>query len=151
MFDQFAFLERTDLEIISDETIEVKKRTFKHNDLFDTLMEEFSALPDEINLDDYAVINVSPSVVPNPFVPSFRIYSFNTTDDNGVKGLKRRNHGRRRGQFGDKEVECSKEDWQGSWKCHLNETWYSDPQSPSRSNQRWTPLGYAQVCGKMQE
>ncbi|KAF8621618.1 hypothetical protein AX15_007637 [Amanita polypyramis BW_CC] len=141
--DYFAFLERTDLEIVSDEAIETKKWALKHDDLFDTLIKEFSALPDEVDLDDYAVINVSPSVVPNPYVPSFRLYSFNATDNSGAEGL-RRNHGRRRGGYGDKETECSKKAWRSSWKCHLNETWYSDPESPSRSNQRWTPLGYAQ-------
>ncbi|KAK2466218.1 hypothetical protein APHAL10511_001860 [Amanita phalloides] len=143
--DYFSFLEVTDLEIVSTEAREAKQVAFKHDDLYDTLLEEFSTLPEssDINLDDYAVINVSPSVVPNPYVPTFRIFSYNVSESQTGRGIKR-NHGRRRGRIGDKESECVKTEWQSSWKCHLNGTWYSDGGSPSRVNQRLTPLGYAQ-------
>jgi endopolyphosphatase len=118
-------------------------------------LEEFATLPEspeDIDLDDYAVINVSPSVVPHPYAPSFRIFSYNVTGDEGRKAgmLKQRNHRKHRGQYGDKETECGKEEWRRSWKCHLRGTWYSNPESPSRINQLWTPLGYAQVCGMSQ-
>lgn len=152
---QFSFLEADDLQIISDEATKARQDAFKHDDLYDALLDEFAMLPEsheDVNLEDYAIINVSPAVVPSPYVPSFRIYSYNVSGDEvqGARVMKRRNHRRRRGQYGDKETECSKEEWSGSWKCHLNDTWSSNPQSPSRINQRWTPLGYAQVCGTSQ-
>ena len=133
----------------------MRQDTFKHDDLYDALLEEFASLPEpgeDVNLDDFAIINVSPSVVPHPYVPAFRVYSYNVTGDkgHGTSVLKRRNHRRHRGQYGDKETECSKDEWRSSWKCHLNDTWSSNPGSPSRISQRWTPVGYAQVCGTHQ-
>jgi len=148
--DFFYFLDRADLQITSGRAAAVKTTTLKGDELFKTLMKEFSALPEsleKINLDDFAVVNVSPSVVPNPYVPGFRIYSYNVTEQGHwrEKAFKKRKHGHSHGRNGDKEVECGKDRWRNSWKCHLpNETWHSDAESPSRSNQQWTPLGYAQ-------
>jgi len=118
-------------------------------------LEDFATLPDspeDINLDDYAVINVSPSVVPHPYAPSFRIFSYNVTGNEGqnARVLRRRDHRKHRGRYGDKETECGKVEWRKSWKCHLKGAWYSNPESPSRINQLWTPLGYAQVRGTSQ-
>ncbi|KAF8739244.1 hypothetical protein AX14_010407 [Amanita brunnescens Koide BX004] len=147
--DFFAYLGTDDLQIISQEATQMRQDTFKHDDLYDALLEEFASLPEpgeDVNLDDFAIINVSPSVVPHPYVPAFRVYSYNVTGDkgHGTSVLKRRNHRRHRGQYGDKETECSKDEWRSSWKCHLNDTWSSNPGSPSRISQRWTPVGYAQ-------
>ncbi|KAF8351449.1 Metallo-dependent phosphatase-like protein [Amanita rubescens] len=147
--DYFAFLETADLEIISEEESEARQDAFKHEDLYDTLLEDFATLPEspeDINLDDYAVINVSPSVVPHPYAPSFRIFSYNVTGDESqnARVLRWRNHRKHRGRYGDKETECGKKEWRKSWKCHLKGAWYSNPESPSRINQLWTPLGYAQ-------
>lgn len=119
-------------------------------------MHEYSALPTkskDLDYGDYGVVNVSPPVVPNPYLPSFRVFSYNTTgssmDTNAKKRKKKkgskRKHGHRRGDHGNKDSHCAREDYRNTWKCYLNETWYSDPESPSRSNKQWTPLGYAQV------
>jgi len=56
----------------------------------------------------------------------------------------KRKHGHHRGNHGSKDAQCRKKEHQNTWKCFLNETWHSDPGSPSRSNKQWTPLGYAQ-------
>ena len=123
-------------------------------DLYSALVDEFSALPTEakgLDLANYAVINVGPSVVPNPYLPSFRVFSYNVSGNADVdmkKKRSKRRHGHRHGDHGDKASYCRREMYQDSWKCHLNETWHSDPESPSRSNKQWTPLGYAQV-GRM--
>ncbi|KAF9009052.1 Metallo-dependent phosphatase-like protein [Cyathus striatus] len=143
--DHFFFLEAVDLQIISDND----PSSEDHDGLFETLLEEFSALPNskDMILDEYAVINVAPSVVPNPYVPSFRVFAYNTSNavgnPLGGKGSKRK-HGHRRGDRGNKAEQCKSEKHRNTWKCHLEEPWYSDPGSPSRSNQRWTPLGFAQ-------
>lgn len=124
-------------------------------ELYETLLTEFAALPKEsknVSMDDYAVVNVSPPVVPNPYLPTFRIFTYNVTggSDQVTSITKERHHGHRRGNHGNKDVHCKTEPYENSWKCHLNETWHSDPESPSRSNKLWTPLGYAQVkCSSM--
>lgn len=166
--DHFFFLESIDLDIIPDEyreSLAVQKKEIHAtgNDLalYDTLLAEFSALPTpkRTNLDEYAVVNVAPSVVPN-YRPSFRIYSYNVTEtgahdepattlDGGrkkpaPKKPPKRHHGRRRGDKGAKDKHCKEEEYNKSWKCHLDEPWNSDEESPSRRNQFWTPLGYAQ-------
>jgi len=116
--------------------------------LYKTLLKEFSALPKSPKMADYAVVNVAPSVVPNPYLPAFRIFSYNITDARGDYRLatkKKRKHGHPRGDKGNKTVHCKSEEYQNTWRCHLDQPWFSDPDSPSRSNQRWSPLGFAQV------
>ncbi len=139
---QFTFVEAVDLQlVVAPSSVSGKAELYKD------LIEEFSALPKkakEVNYDNYSVINVSPPVVPNPYVPTFRVFSYNVSEHGEIQGKKRK-HRHDRGKHGDKGSECKKEPYKNSWKCHLNEPWHSDPYSPSRRNQRWTPLGYAQV------
>lgn len=100
--------------------------------LFKTLIREFSDLPDPMNYDDYAVVNVNPSVVPNPYLPSFRVFSYNITG-----AVRRVDHASEKSRDPERRnrENCK---W---WRC-----WHPDPESPSRKNRLWTPLGYAQVC-----
>ncbi|KAJ7368315.1 Metallo-dependent phosphatase-like protein, partial [Mycena albidolilacea] len=137
--DHFFFLEAGDLEIVES------ARNQNNDNLFETILADFAAMPKakEINLNDYAVIHVSPSVVPNPYLPSFRMFSYNVTGT--VNSLKGRKHGHRHGgNSKDKQKLCKLDKYRETWTCQLNETWHSDPDAPSRSNQLWTPLGYAQ-------
>lgn len=143
---KFAFLEAIDLEFVPEDA----KNKGERIDLFDTLIQEFSALPTkpkELDYGNYAVVNVAPPVVPNPYLPSFRVFSYNSSagENARTKGKKRR-HGHKRGDHGNKAAHCKLKENRDTWKCYLNESWYSDPKSPSRSNQLWSPLGYAQVC-----
>jgi len=142
---EFLFMEEIDLEIVSED-MEVNV-TSTHDDLFETLMAEFAHLPkegEEEKLDGLVVVNVVPSVVPNPYVPGFRVVSYNTTGGL-VETRRNRDHRHKRGRKGDKSEACKKEPHRSSWKCHLDEPWFSDPDAPSRKNQAFTPLGYAQV------
>ncbi|KAJ7276413.1 hypothetical protein B0H12DRAFT_1085257 [Mycena haematopus] len=135
--DHFFFLEANDLEIFEPATVQ-------NNDLFDALLADFGAMPKpkDISYHDYAVINVSPSVVPNPYLPSFRVFSYNITGT--ASSLKDRKPGHHRGSSKNKEKQCKLDMYRETWRCQLNETWHSDPDAPSRSNRLWTPLGYAQ-------
>lgn len=113
--------------------------------LLASLLEDFATLPEkpkESDMDDYVVVNVGPSVVPNPYLPSFRIYSYNTSERPSEQG--KRKHGHRRGSDGNNGT-CKSAEYADTWRCHLNRPWHSDAKSPSRSNRQWTPLGYAQV------
>ncbi|KAJ7507820.1 endopolyphosphatase [Mycena galericulata] len=135
--DHFFFLEADDLALHEPQAVTSKE------DLFETLIADFAAMPKakNVNLDNYAVINVSPSVVPNPYLPSFRVFSYNVT---GAATSLGRKHGHPRGGGKDKEKQCKLDAYRETWRCQLNESWHSDPDAPSRSNQLWTPLGYAQ-------
>lgn len=132
---------------VENEEIDIRKK----GGLFKTLIQEFSALPKSAKntkYEDYAVVNVGPSVVPNPYVPTFRIFSYNISEVNvgswNEKEMKRK-HGHHRGDPGNKTKQCKLEEYQDTWRCHLDKPWHSDPTAPSRSNERLTPLGYAQV------
>jgi endopolyphosphatase len=146
---EFSFLEAIDLQFVPEDD---PKSSKIRQELYDTLLQEYSTLPTkpkDLDFADYAIVNVAPSVVPNPYLPSFRVFAYNITSGDKVdmkikKGSKRK-HGHRHGDGGDKGSYCRTEIYRDTWKCQLNESWNSSPDSPSRSNQQWTPLGYAQV------
>jgi endopolyphosphatase len=133
--------------------LESSQSTANHEeDLCDALIDNFGRLPKakNTNVDHFAVINVSPSVVPNPYLPTFRIYTYNVSDLQFGDWKKKRGSKRKpthpHDGSGDKQKLCKERQYRDSWKCKLNETWFSDPDSPSRTNRLWSPLGYAQVC-----
>lgn len=156
----------------ADKEFSMTKKKKKRETLAESLMSDFSELPKKAKTDEdeYAVIHVSPSVVPNPYLPSFRVWSFNisgalpsssstllsgpdaedgsakkqakTKEDKIAEGLKR-DHGHRHGKKGG--VDCSKKDEKNTWACRPKKPYFADENSPSRRNQLWTPLGYAQV------
>ncbi|EKM80275.1 hypothetical protein AGABI1DRAFT_120307 [Agaricus bisporus var. burnettii JB137-S8] len=145
--DYFSFMEEIDLEIIPGEEEEGPRAKGGRNGLYETLLREFEQLPEESEeerLDGLAVINVAPSVVPNPFVPAFRIFSYNVSGDGLMGARKQREHGHRRGRKGNKDDVCKDKRYDKSWKCHLQKSWHTDRDAPSRRNQALTPLGYAQ-------
>jgi endopolyphosphatase len=139
-----------------DEMSIQKKKRYK---LHKTLRKDFKDMPkkSKIDLDEWAVVNVSPSVVANPYLPSLRVFSYNVTsynagteeaydDDTDVdeqkKGSKR-NHGHR---HGGKAKNCKKKKNRDRWECRSpQKTWHSDKHAPSRTNRLWSPLGYSQV------
>lgn len=138
--DHFFFLEAQDLQINPDE----EEKELQDKDLLKSLLADFATLPEkakESDMDKYGVVNVGPSVVPNPYVPSFRIYSYNTTGE--ARMLGKRRHGHRRGSDGNNAT-CQSKEHADTWRCHLKRGWHSDPESPCRRNGQWTPLGYAQ-------
>ncbi|KAJ8456328.1 hypothetical protein ONZ45_g18763 [Pleurotus djamor] len=140
--DHFTFVEAEDLQIVEPPRVAGGKE-----ELWKDLLQEFAALPKakDLDYDNYSVINVSPPVVPNPYVPTFRVFSYNITGyKTGFEGMGKRKHRKNRGKHGNKATECKKEPYKSSWKCHLDEPWHSDADSPSRQNRLWTPLGYAQ-------
>lgn len=140
-------MEEIDLQIIPEEEAPVRKLG-ANDGLYETLLAEFAHLPKDSEgdkLDGLAVINAAPAAVPNPYVPGFRVFSYNVSSSALLDATKKRHHGHRRGRKGDKDKHCKEEPWSSSWKCHLREPWHSDADAPSRSNQAFTPLGYAQV------
>jgi endopolyphosphatase len=150
----FFFLETTDLDFPAETSpaFQQSPGTASHADLYDSLVEDFAQLPKakKTDHDDYAVVNVAPAVVPNPYLPSFRVFSYNISSGprldrpDGLTGGKRK-PGHHRGKKGDKKALCKQAEYRDTWKCHLNERFNSDPSAPSRTNELWTPLGYAQV------
>lgn len=115
------------------------------------MLQEFADLPGAqgLNHDNYAVVNVAPSVVPT-YLPSFRIYAYNTTGSLYTAGQL----GNATGQPGGSSASlksrvgalCTEKAYENTWRCNLEQPWHSNAESPSRTNRLWTPLGYAQVC-----
>lgn len=101
--------------------------------LFDNLLSDFAELDEEINEDEYAVVNVAPSVVPI-YLPSFRVFLYNVTGS-ALRTTKRLPGSR----SGSEDAECEQEKgWEEDYRS-------SDGRSPSRYNTLWSPIGYAQV------
>ncbi|KAG1783321.1 Metallo-dependent phosphatase-like protein [Suillus placidus] len=131
--------------------------------IFEALMADFEALvkgSEHLNYDDYAVVSVSPSLVPNPYLPSFRVFSYNISglgsttvgavgEDEYLLMTKKDRASRwkhlpyRHGNDGNDGRQCTGAGYWESWRCKLH-PWRSDSHAPSRQNTLWTPLGYAQ-------
>ncbi|KAI0045296.1 hypothetical protein FA95DRAFT_1607798 [Auriscalpium vulgare] len=154
--DHFFFVEAKDLDFSSDPEdaaqIDGTAQASAHDQLYDTLIKDFAELPKsgkKTEYADYAVVNVAPSVVPNPYLPSFRIFSYNVTGAGSELKKKKkkkepkRKHGHRPGG-GSRDKLCKEARYQDSWRCKLREPWHTDAEAPSRQNTLWSPLGYAQ-------
>ncbi|PIL37181.1 hypothetical protein GSI_00873 [Ganoderma sinense ZZ0214-1] len=120
----------------------------KKKELYKTLMQEFSDLPKYQNLDhdNYGVVNVAPPVVPT-YLPSFRIFTYNTTGEHfepGHLGEDEQPERPRRSMKDLVDSLCADEEYENTWRCKLSKPWHSNPRSPSRTNRLWTPLGFAQ-------
>lgn len=160
--DHFYFMKADDVHVEGDtdadaeETPELTKHAAS---LFDMLIADFLRLPgpkDEMDYGDYAVVNVNPSVVPNPYVPTFRAYVYNVTGltDIGVREVGTSGHYGGVGfrgspdcqrKSGNRAVKCEggpERDELGG--CGVDFDCKVHVGSPSRRNVLWTPLGYAQ-------
>ncbi|KLO18105.1 endopolyphosphatase [Schizopora paradoxa] len=164
--DHFFFLNVDDMilpdeeeesDASTPEALKKKKKKKKKDTLAEILMKDFSELPSakKTDLDEYAVINVSPSVVPNPYLPSFRVFSYNVTGapvprKDAKKDLhlapvkeSKRKHGHRHPDK-NKNIDCNKKEYRDTWACRPEKPYHASEDAPSRRNQLWTPLGYAQ-------
>jgi endopolyphosphatase len=133
----------------------------KKRKLHKTLRKDFKDIPkkSKIDLDEWAVVNVSPSVVANPYLPALRVFSYNVTSHNAgtekpgdptdmgdqqkkTEGSKRKHSHR----HGGKPKDCKKKKNRDRWECRSPQgKWHSDEHAPSRTNTLWSPLGYSQV------
>ncbi|KAJ3778876.1 endopolyphosphatase [Lentinula raphanica] len=149
--DHFFFVEAKDMELTNK-----TKRASKRSDLYDSLLDDFAKLPKpkKTELDEYAVINVSPSVVPNPYLPTFRIFTYNITGvDNALVfgGSDRQMNAinvRAERSFDQHQEEQRFELSECKDELYRNTSWVCQPptsaDAPSRVSRLWTPLGYAQ-------
>lgn len=156
--DHFYFVEAADLNVSLEED-RMPSHSFEGT-IFQTLMADFEALvkrSKDLNYDDYAVISVSPSLVPNPYLPSFRVFSYNISglgsttvgavgEDEYLLMTKKDRASRWKHlpyRHGDDGNQCMDAGYRDSWRCKLR-PWRPDSHAPSRQNTLWTPLGYAQ-------
>lgn len=164
MSSQFFLLDSADLarpslsetpDNIDDHPIGLQR---KYKELYDNLLKDFAGLPkasQNINHDNYAVVNVAPALVPNPYLPSFRIFVYNTTGIAYTPGDLGHNaqldseatetHGTDNRLSDLAASLCANPANENTWRCKLDQPWHSNESSPSRENRLWTPLGYAQV------
>jgi endopolyphosphatase len=151
-FEKFSFIRADDLEFTEKDGSGNEANVNSRALLDKLLLDDFAALPKNVDHSRYAIVNVSPSVVPNPYLPSFRIYSYNITqravmgdEEKRVKRSKSDTHDRpgRAAKAG----ECKRKKYKETWRCQFSKPWHIDPDAPSHKNVLWTPLGYAQVSG----
>ncbi|EEB88450.1 hypothetical protein MPER_13710, partial [Moniliophthora perniciosa FA553] len=128
--DHFFFVEAIDLEL---EINPQRSKITANSDLYQALIEDFGQLPSlkKVNLDRFGVINVSPPAVPNPYLPTFRIFSYNVSgyelahEQKKKKGGGGRKPGHHRGDHGDKSALCKGKPYSTKWKYHLsNDSWH---------------------------
>ncbi|KAF8341399.1 Metallo-dependent phosphatase-like protein [Cantharellus anzutake] len=150
------------------------KKKKKKPVLHDELLVDFSGLPKvgKVDLDDFTVINVAPSVVPT-YYPSIRVFTYNVTAppsaayvpttpidravENGVLSLDDGTFDTEDIEFEElqkqlipgnrlhkKKVDCRRKKYRNKKSCRLKNPRHASPASPSRRNTLWTPLGYSQ-------
>ncbi|THH11704.1 hypothetical protein EW145_g447 [Phellinidium pouzarii] len=174
--DHFFFLQQEDTILLDDDEFTESRLSISdstsarddaqessHSSLAESLMEDFSELPKKAktDLDDFSVINVGPSVVPNPYLPTFRVFAYNISgveEDGALEELKKkkkkekkkkekktpkRKHGHKH-PGKEAEVDCKKKENRETWACRPKKPQYASPDAPSRTSTLWTPLGYAQ-------
>lgn len=100
----------------------------KHRELYKSLLKTYGQVKKEADHDSLSVVNVSPSVVPNPYLPSFRIFAYNISGSRYTAGVLGETDGTEGHRLGDS----------GS------ERWHTSPDAPSRTNRLYSPLGFAQ-------
>ncbi|KAG1877519.1 Metallo-dependent phosphatase-like protein [Suillus subluteus] len=150
--DHFSFLK-------ADE-IDMSIKTSSSSTLFRTLITYFSEIPEPLEdtqYDNYAVVNVNSAIVPNPYIPSFRIFTYNTTGLSGfvkdissdpyletMKATQRKRALNYEQVRAFKKPKCERKKSRNTWRCHFDKPWHSNSESPSRRNSLWSPLGFAQ-------
>lgn len=153
---QFSLLDVDDIDI------DDSSKASSGSTLFDTLIADFSQIPEpleEIHYDNYVVMNINSAIVPHPYIPSFRVFTYNITglSSAAVRDISSDSYlqmtkatWRRRALQHEqvhtlKKAKCKRKKYRNTWRCHFGKPWHSDSESPSRSNSLWSPLGYAQV------
>jgi endopolyphosphatase len=164
---EFFYVQAADLDV-SHEGVTQLSQSFKNGTIYDDLLASFEALPKtskQLNYDDYAVVNVSPSLTPNPYLPTFRVFNYNisglhatsvgaVSEDEYVHKIKMERATRwkhlpyRHGNLENNYSQCRSASYRDSWRCKRFHPWRSDGRAPSRQNSLWSPLGYAQVRQK---
>lgn len=154
--DHFYFMKADDVHVDGDAKLKTFNLTEHTASLFDTLVADFSRLPapqDGMDYGNYAVVNVNPSVVPNPYVPTFRAYAYNVTGlpTSGVREVGGSERCDRVGFRGSPDYQGKSESGAMKWEgrdelkgCGVDFDGRVPFGSPSRRNLLWTPLGYAQ-------
>ncbi|KAG8747546.1 Endopolyphosphatase [Ceratobasidium sp. 414] len=99
------------------------------------------ARKNKLDHDDYFVVNIGPSVIPE-YTPSVRVFTYNTTnaessdpDDNehAILGSNELNIAK---------VDCSKKENKDKKQCVFKKPRHANKHSPSRTNALWSPTGF---------
>ncbi|KAF8529018.1 hypothetical protein BU17DRAFT_73241 [Hysterangium stoloniferum] len=143
----FFFLPAADLEEKPAKGTLKEKKGRIHK----SLKKHFKLVPDEddMNETEWAVVNVSPSVVANPYLPGVRVFGYNTTGGENstsvgtVMEIAKKNKDDKKKKK--KAKKCKKKKNRDKWECRgIGKEWHTDAEAPARTNTLWSPLGYAQ-------
>ncbi|CAE6523142.1 unnamed protein product [Rhizoctonia solani] len=113
----------------------------------DKLHDEFKALSkqEKVDYDDYFVVNIGPSVIPE-YTPSVRVYTYNITGaDSAEPSLIANIDGSLDSEeLNASKTDCTKKENKDKKKCVFKKPRHANKRSPSRRNTLWSPTGYAQ-------
>ncbi|KAG9104471.1 Endopolyphosphatase [Ceratobasidium sp. 370] len=97
------------------------------------------ARKNKLDYDDYFVVNIGPSVIPE-YTPSVRIFTYNVTNA-GSSDLGDNEHAV---LDSNEQIDCSKKENKDKKQCVFKKPRHANKHSPSRTNTLWSPTGYSQ-------
>ncbi|QRV87637.1 PPN1-vacuolar endopolyphosphatase-like protein [Ceratobasidium sp. AG-Ba] len=97
----------------------------------------------KLDCDDYFVVNIGPSVIPE-YTPSVRIFTYNVTDagSSSINGNEDDSLDLR--EMNAPKIDCSKKENKNKKQCVFKKPRHASKHSPSRTNKLWSPTGYSQ-------
>ncbi|QRW01817.1 PPN1-vacuolar endopolyphosphatase-like protein [Ceratobasidium sp. AG-Ba] len=97
----------------------------------------------KLDYDDYFVVNIGPSVIPE-YTPSVRIFTYNVTDggSSSINGNEDDSLDLR--EMNAPKIDCSKKKNKNKKQCVFKKPRHASKHSPSRTNKLWSPTGYSQ-------
>ncbi|KAG8680873.1 hypothetical protein FRC09_017905 [Ceratobasidium sp. 395] len=93
----------------------------------------------KLDYDDYFVVNIGPSVIPE-YTPSVRIFTYNIT--NAESDLVDVMNTELEPTIS--KIDCSKKENKNKKQCVFKKPRHANKRSPSRRNTLWSPTGYSQ-------
>ncbi|CAE6533008.1 unnamed protein product [Rhizoctonia solani] len=119
----------------------------KEAQISDRLYADFKALSkkEKVDYDDYFVLNIGPSVIPE-YTPSVRVFTYNITGIDSAEPSPIANVDRSLDseELNTSKIDCTKKEHKNKKKCVFKKPRHANKRSPSRRNTLWSPTGYAQ-------
>ncbi|KAG8692017.1 Endopolyphosphatase [Ceratobasidium sp. 423] len=119
----------------------------KESLLSDKLHDKFTALSkqEKVDYDDYFVVNIGPSVIPE-YTPSVRVYTYNITGADSAEPslIANVDESLDSEELNASKIDCTKKENKDKKKCIFKKPRHANKRSPSRRNTLWSPTGYAQ-------
>ncbi|KDN50962.1 hypothetical protein RSAG8_00591, partial [Rhizoctonia solani AG-8 WAC10335] len=119
----------------------------KEAQISDKLHADYKALSkqEKVDYDDYFVVNIGPSVIPE-YTPSVRVFTYNITGADSAEPTLIANVAVSLDseELDASKFDCTKKENKNKKRCVFKKPRHANKRSPSRRNTLWSPTGYAQ-------